>query len=375
MAQPHESAVEGYRGWTCSWLTQAEHHPGAGTGLWDFYSSPSTTSVAAASLKRQRSLLVIGEALMDTVRRPDGSVQSFPGGSPTNVAITLGRLGRAPRLLTWIGNDPAGRAISCWLEQSGVALDERSWGAPRTSSAVADIDNDGVATYSIDLSWEARIVDSEQVDLVHCGSVSALHEPGAATLRDFLARHRNRFTITYDPNVRPVLMGGRQRAKRDIEHLVTLADVVKVSDEDLSWLAPKSAPLELARKWNRLGPAIVIVTHGRKGATAVAGANEVHVPSQAVQVVDTVGAGDTFMGAVIDGLLDQDVIGSDRRAVLGNLSEAQLAGLLSHAVNAAAITVARAGANPPWRGELGATVPVVAGYPSDEVRRQIGARE
>jgi fructokinase len=301
-----------------------------------------------------RSLLVIGEALIDTVHLADGSSRSHPGGSPANVAIALGRLGRAPQLLTWIADDPAGRDISRWLAESGVALDERSWGAERTTSARADIDGDGIATYTFDFSWDFRASDIGSVDLVHFGSVSALSEPGATSLLDLLrgVRPQKRFTTTYDPNIRPVLLDDHQRARRQVEDFVAMADVVKVSEEDLNWLEPGTGALVVARRWRERGPALVVVTSGSKGATALAGASPVHVPSPPVKVVDTVGAGDAFMGALIDGLVSREVVGPDGHDALATLAPDQIEELISRAAVAAAITVSRPGADPLWRAEL-----------------------
>jgi fructokinase len=300
------------------------------------------------------ALLVIGEALIDTVRHADGSARSHPGGSPANVAIALGRLGRAPQLLTWLADDPAGHDISRWLAESGVGLDQRSWGAERTTSARADIDGDGIPTYTFDFSWDFRVSDVGAVDLVHFGSVSALSEPGATKLRDLLrgVRADQRATVTYDPNIRPVLVDDYQRARRQVEDFVALADVVKVSEEDLGWLEPGTDPLDVARRWWEQGPALVIVTSGSKGATALASASPVHVASPPVKVADTVGAGDAFMGAVIDGLVSSEVVGPGHRDALAMLTPNQVAELISRAALAAAITVSRPGADPPWRVEL-----------------------
>ena len=120
-------------------------------------------------------------------------------------------------MLTWIADDPAGRDISRWLAESGVALDERSWGAQRTTSARADIDGDGIATYTFDFSWDLRASDIGSVDLVHFGSVSALSEPGATSLLDLLrgVRPQKRFTTTYDPNIVSV-QHGRGISRREM---------------------------------------------------------------------------------------------------------------------------------------------------------------
>ncbi|MGM7422243.1 PfkB family carbohydrate kinase, partial [Cellulosimicrobium sp. CpK407] len=159
-------------------------------------------------------------------------------------------------------------------------------------------------------------------------------------------------TITYDPNARPALMGDPADARARIEALVALADVVKVSDEDLAWLVPGTDPVAVARDWLALGPALVVVTYGGEGALALTAAGEQRVTAPRVEVVDTVGAGDSFMGALLDGLWDAGLLGADRRDALRAVDTATLTRLLERCAAVAAVTVSRAGANPPRRAEL-----------------------
>ncbi|WP_435735327.1 carbohydrate kinase [Cellulosimicrobium sp. PMB13] len=299
-------------------------------------------------------VLAVGEALIDVVHRADGTVDELPGGSLANVALTLGRLGRDARLVTWIGDDAHGTALRGWLGESGVTLTPGSTTAERTSVATAHLDEHGAATYDFDLEWQVppgTTVDAGTL-AVHTGSIAAVLEPGASAVRELVASARSAATVTYDPNARPALMGDPAEARPRIEALVTLADVVKVSDEDLAWLAPGSDPVAVARDWLALGPAVVVVTLGGEGAVAVTAGGEQRVTAPRVAVVDTVGAGDSFMGALIDGLWDADLLGADRREALRAIDSTTLAGLLERCVAVAAITVSRAGANPPRRAEL-----------------------
>jgi fructokinase len=299
-------------------------------------------------------VLAVGEALVDVVHRADGSVDELPGGSLANVALTLGRLGRDARLVTWIGDDARGTALQGWLGESGVTLAPGSTAAERTSVATAHLDAHGAATYDFDLEWQVppgTAIDAGTL-AVHTGSIAAVLEPGAAAVRELVASARSTATVTYDPNARPALMGDPADARTRIEALVALADVVKVSDEDLAWLAPASDPVSVARDWLALGPAVVVVTLGGEGAVAVTAAGEQRVAAPRVDVVDTVGAGDSFMGALVDGLWDAGLLGADRREALRAIDGATLAGLLERCVAVAAITVSRAGANPPRRAEL-----------------------
>ncbi|MFV2144222.1 carbohydrate kinase family protein [Isoptericola sp. G70] len=302
-----------------------------------------------------RHVLAVGEALVDVVHRADGSSAEHPGGSLANVALTLGRLGRDSRLATWLGRDDRGDAVRAWLAESSVTTTAGSDRAPRTSVAQATLDAGGSATYEFDLEWQVPDDAGATADTlaVHTGSIAAVLEPGASDVRALVEAARTTSTITYDPNARPVLMGEPAVARTHVEALVRLADVVKVSDEDLEWLAAGTAPLDVARAWvHDLGAAMVVVTFGGEGATAVTTSGEVHVPSRSVQVVDTVGAGDSFMGALLDGLWSAELLGADRRDALRAIDHHTVQTLLARCVAVAAVTVSRAGANPPWSHEL-----------------------
>ncbi|MFD6090864.1 carbohydrate kinase [Oerskovia sp. NPDC060338] len=303
---------------------------------------------------RSPHVLVVGEALIDEVRRADGTTDEHPGGSPANVALTLGRLGRETRLAAHLGQDAHGETLRAWLADSGVTLTPGSDGAAATSVARAVLDASGAATYDFAITWDvAPGTEADDATIaVHTGSIAAVLEPGASAVHDLVLAARERSTITYDPNARPSLMGTAEAALARIDPLVAAADVVKVSDEDVEWLHPGADPVEVARTWAARGPAIVVVTFGGEGAVAVCSGGEVRVAAPRVEVVDTVGAGDTFMGALIDGLWERDLLGGDRREALRAIDLVSLTEVLERCVAAAAITVSRAGANPPRRAEL-----------------------
>lgn len=300
--------------------------------------------------------LVVGEALVDVVRRTDGSVAEHPGGSPMNVAIGLGRLGRGIDLLTWLGQDARGDAVRRHLEASAVRVLTGDTHPASTSVATATLDADGVATYDFDLTWDLPAQwDEPVVDplVVHTGSIAAVLAPGGAAVIQLVAAHRASSTITYDPNLRPALMGTPQATRPRVEALVALSDVVKVSDEDLEWLHPGVAPTEIAEEWSRLGPGLVVVTHGGDGAFACTATGvKLTVPAPRVKVADTVGAGDSFMSGLIDGLWSAGLLGADRRGALADVDAATLKRVLTRCARIAAITVSRAGANPPSSAEL-----------------------
>lgn len=302
--------------------------------------------------------LIIGEALVDVVRKPDGSTTAHPGGSPANVAFGLARLGRSAELLTSLGDDAYGALVRAHVESSGATI-APSDAAPRTSVATANLDAHGVATYDFELDWSlpARTRTSESPIVVHTGSIAAVLEPGAAAVERLVASAKAGATITYDPNVRPSLMGDRGQAAATIERFVSLADVVKVSDEDLEWLFPTETPAEAAQRWLALGPALVVVTLGSEGAIAACALGTVSVPPVRVEVADTVGAGDSFMSGLIDGLWTAGLLGGHRREALGSIPPSTVAAILERCARIAAITVSRSGANPPTRAELGESLP------------------
>lgn len=296
------------------------------------------------------SILVIGEALVDVFSRADGEVDEAPGGSPANVALSLGRLGHRPRLLTRLADDERGRSVRSWLEASGV--DVVAVSAPRTATATARLDAAGAATYEFDLEWDLAGAEAGSAGIVHTGSIAALMQPGSTDVVRILDRLHERALVTYDPNIRPALLGDASVVREQVEAIVARADLVKASDEDLLWMYPGQVPLDVARSWLATGPAVVIVTVGEGGAIAASGSGIVVVEAQHVDVVDTVGAGDTFMGAIIDGLIRAGYRDAAARARLRDIGTEELRAILRFAAIAAAITVSRPGADPPRRDEL-----------------------
>lgn len=298
-------------------------------------------------------MLVIGESLIDVVRRHDGHVDLSPGGSPANVAITLGRLGHSPTLLTSIGDDEPGDILRRWLADSGVAV--AAVAAPRTATATATLDESGSASYEFDIEWslgESPYRPGGSIGVVHTGSIAAISEPGATVVVDVIRHLRGQSLVTYDPNIRPALLPDQVSSRQRVETLVALADVVKASDEDLRWLYPGEDPMVSAARWRSMGPAIVVVTLGSHGATALTRHGVRNVASPIVSVVDTVGAGDTFMGAMIDALVAAGFASAAARPQLAAISHDAVDAVLRHAARAAAVTVSRLGADPPWREEL-----------------------
>ncbi|GAA1153651.1 carbohydrate kinase family protein [Ornithinicoccus hortensis] len=312
-------------------------------------------------MARADRVVVIGEALIDVVEPTDGPAREHVGGSPANVAVGLATLGHGTRLAAHIGRDDRGRRIVDHLQEHGVGLVDGSDRAVRTSTATARLDPQGGAggaTYVFDLTWEAPEVDLTGAGHLHAGSLGATVEPGGSAVLELMSRARDSVTVSYDPNLRPTLMGEPHEVRGRIEECIGRSDVVKASEEDIEWLYVGAPLAEVAHLWGLLGPSVVVVTRGGDGAL-------VHLTStdtdhqqagRRVEVVDTVGAGDSFMTGLLSGLLDADLLGGTQaRERLRAASLEDVLPAVERAVDCASYTVERAGAAAPTRSELGIT--------------------
>jgi fructokinase len=300
-----------------------------------------------------RDVLVVGESLVDIVRGADGSTVEYAGGSAANVAVALARLGRPVRFATSFADDPRGRMLAEHLKGAGVELATDPGAVARTSTAVATIGADGAAHYDFDLEWRLHPVEPGDPPLVvHTCSLGAVLTPGADDVYALLNGLRGQATISYDVNARPAITGTGPDIVARVERMVAISDLVKASDEDLTALYPGVDHLVAARDLLALGPAAVVVTRGADGAMWVGASGEVEVASLPVQVADTIGAGDTFGAALVDALWERERLGGDRREALRDLPADEVAEVLAHAARAAAVTVSRPGADPPYRHEL-----------------------
>jgi len=296
------------------------------------------------------TILVIGESLIDIVRGTREETRFLPGGSPLNVAVGLGRLGRHPRLATWFGTDELGELITAHCEESQVEILPGCDGAERTSTAEATIDDDGHANYVFDIDWQMPPIRDTNPALIHTGSIAALMEPGATQVLE-LIESTSAF-VTFDPNCRPTIMGSPDRVRALFERYVAASDVVKVSDEDLTWLYPESATergmVEQCERWLAMGPDVVVLTQASLGAVALTHSETVRMPADTSRgLKDTVGAGDSFMAGLINGILrwgpEHNGIYADQDVITEILAESALI---------SGVTVSRAGANPPWFSEI-----------------------
>lgn len=300
------------------------------------------------------SVLAVGEALVDVV--DDGTTtREHPGGSSYNVAVGLARLGTPVELATSVGPDARGRLLREHLAAAGVRVTAGSARATPTSTSVARLRPDGSAEYDFDVEWTFTPPPAAELPaLVHTGSLGAFVEPGGAAVEALADALPARCLLTFDPNVRPALMGGRAAALRRVGALARRAVLVKTSDEDAAWLFPGRTPEEVVAALLEEGPAVVVVTRGAAGALLASRAATVAVPPHAVDVVDTVGAGDSFTAALLAGLadlLDAGRTPDELRA--GHLFTAErLTAMGIIAARCAALTCSRPGADPPTRADL-----------------------
>ncbi|MFV0451210.1 MAG: PfkB family carbohydrate kinase [Propioniciclava sp.] len=302
-----------------------------------------------------RHSLVLGESLVDAVRTR-GTVTEHVGGSPMNVAVGLARLGHRTVLGSWWGRDARGARIEQTVAAAGAGILPGSDGASFTTVAHAHIDADKNASYTFDLDpGIAPLTDLRGATHIHTGSLGAVLDPGGEAIAAAVAASRDTATISYDPNARPSLMGTAEQVRVRMEALISLADVVKASDDDVAWLYPAVPVEQVMAAWAARGPALVVITLGAAGSLSlVPGATEpAHVPPLASAVNDTVGAGDSFMAGLLGGLLDAGLLGSvEARERLRTASWADVASAVRRATSTAAITVSHDGAYAPTPDEV-----------------------
>ncbi|MDF2235438.1 carbohydrate kinase [Albimonas sp. CAU 1670] len=308
--------------------------------------------------------LVCGEALWDlfAVEGEGLSFDARVGGSPLNVAVGLARLEQRAGLFTGLSTDRLGERLLGALTAEGVATEFLVRTQRLSTLSLVDVGADGSPRYAFygegaaDRSITAADLPSLGAEVwgLHAGSYSLAVEPVGAALLAFFGREKGRRLLTLDPNVRLSIQPDVDLWRERIGRFLPCTDVVKVSDEDLGMLHPGRRPDEVAQEWLAAGPALVVVTRGAQGAVAWGAAGRVEIPGRPVQVVDTVGAGDTFQAALIAGLAER---GAATREAVEALDATQVSGLLDFAVQAAAITCGRRGSDLPRRAELPAPAP------------------
>jgi fructokinase len=298
--------------------------------------------------------LVIGESLVDVVQTAEAHTD-YPGGSAANVAVALARLGRPTWLATSFAQDAHGVLLADHLAANGVQLAADPAAVIRSSSAVATLDPGGAASYAFDLDWRlnaVRLPDGVAPVVVHTCSIAAVLAPGCEDVFTEVSLLRGSATVSYDVNLRPSISGTGPEVVARIERLVAASDIVKASDEDLEGLRPGVSLGDAAVGLLGLGPTVVVVTRGGEGVSLFTGSGRLDLPASPVLVADTIGAGDTFGAATLHALGERDLLGADARARLRSLDDDGWREVLGYAARAAAVTVSRPGADPPYAHEL-----------------------
>lgn len=300
-------------------------------------------------------ILVVGEALVDVVSTATGT-QAHPGGSPLNVAVGLARLGAAVTLATRIGTDASGKLLTDHLREAGVRLAPDSVApSARTSSATARIRTDGSAEYDFDITWNLAAVPIQGFDVLHTGSIGALLAPGGPNVATGFEASGTGVLRSFDPNIRPSVIGARDAVLPLVERFARTSTVVKMSDEDAEWLHPELDPLDVTAHYARLGAPLVVITRGAEGSLLRCGAETSSLPPTPARVVDTIGAGDSYMAGLLHRL--STTVSADALSIVGlSLRDAEDA--CRFAAACAAVTVSRAGADLPHRDEVVDPAPI-----------------
>ncbi|EON30532.1 Sugar kinase, ribokinase family protein [Gordonia terrae C-6] len=312
-----------------------------------------------------REIVVCGEALVDVVQQGPSRheathgrlapLQPALGGGPFNVAITLGRLGSAVSLLSAVSTDTYGEAILDALRAAGVGTTLVQRRDEPTSLALATIADDGSARYSfyVEGTADRGVTDPgalpPTVAAVTFGTLSLVLQPGATVYENLMrtCRAEGR-VVVLDPNIRPAVIDDPDDYRRRFRSWMSSVDLVKLSDEDAAWLGegPEGSS---AADWLADGVAAVVTTAGASGITVSTPIGEVTAPAPPVDVVDTIGAGDSVLGGLVHHLDRHGRLSPD---AVRSLTAQQWREAAEFAAHVAAVTVSRPGADPPWAGEL-----------------------
>jgi len=305
-------------------------------------------------------IICCGEALIDMLPRKtvagEDAFAPYPGGAVFNTAIALGRLGAPAGFFSGLSSDLFGGQLASALDESGVdhglaAVSDR----PTTLAFVRLVD--GQASYAFyDENTAGRMLAADDlpelpdtVPALFFGGISLVSEPCATAYEALMTREAHERVTMIDPNIRPGFIRDEAAYRARLTRMMALADIVKLSDEDLHWLGGTGSLTDLAREILNTGPQVVFITEGARGATAIMREHKVFVAAQNVKVADTVGAGDTFNAGVLAALHQGGML---TKTAISGLGEHSMRAALTLGIRAAAITVSRAGANPPWKSEL-----------------------
>ncbi|MEU0060000.1 carbohydrate kinase [Streptomyces sp. NPDC006334] len=310
---------------------------------------------------RPPRITVLGECVADAFTEPapaanELALRVLPGGGPANTAVALARLGTPARFVARLSSDVFGRLFRTHLEASGVDLSYAVPAAEPSTLAVAELDARGQAAFSFhaddtaDWQWtpgELARVDLSGTACVHTGSLALVRRPGAAVIEEFLATAASRATVSIDPNVRPLLVHPDVYRDR-LAHWCRLADILRLSEDDLELLLPGTPPEQACDTWHAAGARLVVITLGGDGALVSLDGERLRVPATTTRVVDTVGAGDSFTAGLLHHLGERGALGGRLTGLtLDDVAEAG-----RFAARVAALTCSVAGPNPPWQDQL-----------------------
>ncbi|MDO9416374.1 carbohydrate kinase family protein [Pararhizobium sp.] len=306
-------------------------------------------------------IVCCGEALIDMLPRDTTAGETgfapYAGGAIFNTAIALGRLGIPTGFFTGLSDDMFGDILRETLTASNVDFSPCATLPLHTTLAFVKLVN-GHATYAFfDENTAGRMIMGDHLpsfdascEALHFGAISLIPEPCGSTYEALMTREHEKRVISFDPNIRRGFIKDGEAHKARMLRMAAMSDIVKFSDEDLDWFGEEGTHAELAAKWLARGPKLIVITKGADGADGYTGRGKVSVSGERVTVVDTVGAGDTFDAGILASLKMNDLL---TKAQVATLSDDAVRDALSLGAKAAAVTVSRAGANPPFRHEIG----------------------
>ena len=303
-------------------------------------------------------ILCAGEALIDMLPREttqgENAFAPHAGGAVMNTAVALGRLDVPVQFFSGISNDLFGDVLRAHMDASHVDSSVAATSDRPTTLAFVKL-VDGHASYAFyDENTAGRMLSADDLptmvpDAVFVGGISLAVEPCAAAYEALAARHAKDTVVMMDPNVRPSFIADEAAFRARMSRMFALCDIIKLSDEDLAWFMPDKTTADAARELVSGGVKLLCITQGSEGITAYTPDHEVFVPAQKATVVDTVGAGDTFNAGLLASLHQSDVL---TKSQIAALDVETITNALAMGAKTAAITVSRAGANPPWASEL-----------------------
>lgn len=303
-------------------------------------------------------ILCCGEALIDMLPiTVDGepAFRPLPGGSVFNTSIALGRLGTPVSFFSGLSDDLFGTTLQQTLKESHVDLSHAAISKRPTTLAFVKLENVHATYFFYDENTAGRMLTESdlpvlggEVQALLFGGISLVSEPCGTTYESLMRREAETRVIMLDPNIRPGFIQDADAHRARLKRMFALADIVKVSEDDLAWIDPQEPQQAIAAILGA-GVNLVVLTAGERGAIAHWNGGQIEIPALSVEIVDTVGAGDTFNAGILaalheSGALNKQSLAAPNPDLIGNA--------LAFAAKVAAVTVSRAGANPPWRHEL-----------------------